>query len=830
MKFYSCEEVRLECLKYFNGDDLATDVWLTKYALKNNEDQFLELTPVDMFRRLAKEFARIELKYPNPMLEEEIFSLFSGQDDLGNECFGDVIAQGSPMAGIGNHYQLQSLSNCFVIDPCRDSFGSILKTDEEQCQIMKRRGGVGHDISNIRPRGAPTNNAAKTTDGISAFMERFSNSCRTTAQGGRRGALLLSIDVSHYEIETFIDIKRDKTKVTGANISIKLTDKFMNAVNDDTDFVLQWPVDVPVESAKMKRTIRAKDLWDKIVRAAHDSAEPGLMFWDNVLKFGPADAYKQYRSSSANPCAELVMCPNDACRLMLLNLFRFITNKFLENSNFDEQRFSNHVQKAQRLMDDLVDLEAEIIEKIIKKIELDPEPEDVKSTELNLWNKIKNVCLATRRTGLGITGLGDAIAGLGVKYGTDEGVKLTEKFYRLLVINAYKSSVQLAKERGAFPAYDYEVEKNHVFINRIMNEDKQLASDYKKYGRRNIALTTTAPAGSVSILTQTTSGIEPVYQLSYTRRKKIIEGRGAPVDFTDKSGDKWQHFTVHHHGIKQWMGITGNSNIEESPYWNSTSSTIDWHRRIEIQSAAQKWICHSISSTINLPKNTTVETVGDIYMQGWKSDLKGLTIYRDGCRDGVLVELEDENKPSVIKEVHALKRPKELECDIHRVSIKGEQWLVLVGLLNSQPYEIFAGLSDKVDIPKKAKKGLLTKNGKKDGIATYNLTIPIGDDDAMTFKDVVNMFDNPNHGALTRTLSLSLRHGVPITFISEQLRKDKNSDMMSFSSVIARVLSKSYIQDGSKTSQKTCTECQGANLAYQQGCITCLDCGSSKCG
>jgi len=830
MKIYSCEEVRLACLKYFNGDDLATDVWLTKYALKNNEDQFLELTPVDMFRRLAKEFARIELKYPNPMLEEEIFSLFSGQDDLGNECFGDVIAQGSPMAGIGNHYQLQSLSNCFVIDPCRDSFGSILKTDEEQCQIMKRRGGVGHDISNIRPRGAPTNNAAKTTDGISAFMERFSNSCRTTAQGGRRGALLLSIDVSHYEIETFIDIKRDKTKVTGANISIKLTDKFMNAVNDDTDFVLQWPVDVPVESAKMKRTIRAKDLWDKIVRAAHDSAEPGLMFWDNVLKFGPADAYKQYRSSSANPCAELVMCPNDACRLMLLNLFRFITNKFLENSNFDEQRFSNHVQKAQRLMDDLVDLEAEIIEKIIKKIELDPEPEDVKSTELNLWNKIKNVCLATRRTGLGITGLGDAIAGLGVKYGTDEGVKLTEKFYRLLVINAYKSSVQLAKERGAFPAYDYEVEKNHVFINRIMNEDKQLASDYKKYGRRNIALTTTAPAGSVSILTQTTSGIEPVYQLSYTRRKKIIEGRGAPVDFTDKSGDKWQHFTVHHHGIKQWMGITGNSNIEESPYWNSTSSTIDWRRRIEIQSAAQKWICHSISSTINLPKNTTVETVGDIYMQGWKSDLKGLTIYRDGCRDGVLVELEDENKPSVIKEVHALKRPKELECDIHRVSIKGEQWLVLVGLLNSQPYEIFAGLSDKVDIPKKAKKGLLTKNGKKDGIATYNLTIPIGDDDAMTFKDVVNMFDNPNHGALTRTLSLSLRHGVPITFISEQLRKDKNSDMMSFSSVIARVLSKSYIQDGSKTSQKTCTECQGANLAYQQGCITCLDCGSSKCG
>ena len=824
MTTYSDEEAKQATTEYFYGDELAADVWVSKYALRNEDGKLLEKTPSTMHRRLAREFARIEGNYPNPLSEDDIYGLLSDWT---------VVPQGSPMAGIGNTYKLQTLSNCYVIEPTGDSFGHLLKTDEEQCQIMKRRGGVGHDISNIRPKGAVTKNAAKTTDGIGAFMERFSNSCRTTAQGGRRGALMLTIACNHYEIETFIDIKRDKTKVTGANISIRLSDEFMQAVEDDRDFILQWPVDVPAAEAKMKRTVKARDIWNKIISSAHDNAEPGLLFWDTVLKRGPADAYKKFKSSSTNPCAELPLPAHESCRLLLINLTKFVNNPFKKSAKFDYDRFSSVVRKAQRLMDDLVDLEIECIDRVLAKIDSDPEPDEIKARERNLWTKIREMADLARRTGLGVTGVGDCLAMLSLKYG-NESVDTVENIYKELCLSAYHSSVDMAKERGPFKAFDLNVEKSHPFIEQIMNEDPELRSKYEQYGRRNIALLTTAPAGSVSILTQTTSGIEPVFRTSYTRRKKInandVESR---VDFVDALGDKWQHYEVYHHGVKRWMNTTSKTDVKLSPYAGATAEELSWQERIAVQAAAQKWICHSLSSTINLPKDTSVDVVKEIYMSGWKAGLKGVTVYVDGCRDGVLVTKQEENKPNGhIVDTHAPKRLKELECDIHRVSIKGESYIVLVGLLKNRPYEVFAGLSNKINIPKRFSKGVLTKNGKINGLSTYKLLIADKnhEDDPLELHDVVGTFDNPVHGSLTRTISLSLRHGVPVQFIAEQLKKDKHSDMTSFSNVIARVLSKSYITDGAKpAAEKTCPSCSNDKLRYQEGCITCDSCGFSKC-
>lgn len=822
-KVYTHEDALSATLEYFEGDDLATNVWLSKYALRDAQGELLEKTPSDMHRRLAREFARIEQCYPNPLSESDIYELLSDWT---------VVPQGSPMSGIGNTYQLQALSNCFVIESARDSFGSILKTDEEQCQIMKRRGGVGHDISNIRPRGVRTNNAAKTTDGIGAFMERFSNSCRTTAQGGRRGALMLTIACNHYEIDTFIDIKRDRTKVTGANISIRLSDAFMEAVENDGDFTLQWPVDVPVEEAKVSRVVKARDLWNKITSAAHDNAEPGLLFWDTITKNGISDCYPTHKSSSTNPCSEIAMDPHSVCRLMLLNLTKFIAHPFTSQARFLSREFGEATEKAQRLMDDLVDLDIEFMQKIIDKIKIDPEPENVKRNELELWENILKNSKNSRRVGLGVTGVGDALAMLDIKYGAGDSVKQIEEFYKQLSVSAYKSTIQLASERGSFQEFDANIEKDNELLKNILATSKQLKSDYKKHGRRNIALLTTAPAGSVSLLTRTTSGIEPVFRASYTRRKKISPNdKDARVDFTDATGDRWQHFEVLHPGVSKWMSVTGLRDTKQSPYHLATSEDVDWKNRIEMQASAQKWLCHSISSTINLPKGTTLDTVKEIYMHGWKSKCKGLTIYVDGSRDGVLVENnEEKKKDDVFGEVHATKRPKELDCDIHRVSVKGETFLVFVGLFDGKPYEVFVGSTEKIEIPKKCTKAVITKNGKKDGVATYNLNIPFGDEQ-LVFKNIVNLFDNALHGAMTRMISLSLRHGIPPKFISEQLKKDKHSDMMSFSSVIARVLAKTYVPDGSSvTSEKSCTDCGSTQLVYQQGCVTCADCGSSKCG
>lgn len=828
MTGYSYLQALEASTEYFNGDELAAKVFVDKYALKNEKEEYLEATPADMHRRLAKELARIEAKYSNPMNEEEIFGLL--------DRFKYVVLQGSPMSAIGNPYKLQSCGNCFVIESPWDSYGGILKADQELVQLMKRRAGCGLDLSNIRPKGMPTDNAAGTTDGIGIFMERFSNTCREVAQGGRRGAEMQSIAIEHPEVETFITIKQDKTKVTGANVSVRISDEFMKAVKNDDDFMLRWPVDA--EKPVMTKTIRARDLWNKIIHCAWASAEPGVFFWSNVIKNSPADIYAQvnplFKTISSNPCGEIVMGV-DSCRLTVVNLLSFVTSPFRQSARFDFELFEEVVIKAQRIMDDIVDLELEQIDKIIAKIKKDPEPLEVKRIELDLWTRFRKTCELGRRTGLGITALGDCLAALGIKYGSEKSIKKTEKIYEALAIGAYKSSCIMAGERGTFPLFDRKLETDHPFLTRIIHANEELTKLYNKHGRRNIALTTTAPTGSVSTLTQTSSGIEPVYLLSYVRRKKINPSdKNARVDFTDALGDKWQEFVVYHHGVKKWMDITGETDIAKSPYWGATSNDVDWVASVEMQAAAQRWICHSISKTANCPKDTSEELVAKMYMKAWESGCKGFTIYRDGCRDGVLLSKQEPEKspdarPVGIVVAHAPKRPTEMPCEIKKVKVQGEAWTIFMGMLNNQPYEIFGGLSKYVDIPNKFKTGRIVKNGKVDGIATYNLFLGEGEDE-MVIKDLVKVFENPNFGTFTRTISLALRHGAPVQYIVEQLQKDKHSDMTSFSKVIARVL-KSYISDGTQaTSDKTCASCkQTGSIVYQEGCLICKSCGASKC-
>lgn len=816
------QEAYNRSLEYFNGDELAADVFVTKYALTDSQGDIKELTPDDMHRRMAKEFARIEKKYKHPLDEEIIYDLF--------KYFNYIIPQGSPMSAIGNDYQIQSVSNCFVIDSAHDSYGGILRTDEEEVQLMKRRAGVGHDsISNIRPKGIATKNAARTTDGIGVFMQRYSNSCREVAQDGRRGALMLTCNVHHPEIKTFINIKRDKKKVTGANISVKITDEFMNAVINDTSYEQKFPI----YNAKYINTVSAKEIWMNIIESAWESAEPGVLFWDTIKKYTPSDIYKDFgfSSVSTNPCGEIILSPYDSCRLLSLNLYSYVNKPFIKEAKFDWILYNKHVIIAQKLMDDLVDLELEQIDKILNKIKNDPEPEDIKNTEYNLWLKIKSSCEKGRRTGLGITALGDCLAALGIQYGSKESIEMTENIYKQLALGSYTSSILMARDRGKFPICDYKLEKDHIFINNIMlNLDDDIVDIYKKYGRRNIANLTTAPTGTVSIMTQTSSGIEPVYNLSYKRRKKINAGENVVPDFIDESGDKWSEYNVYHHKLKQWMAITGETDITKSPYHNSTAYDIDWLASVEIQSRAQKWIDHSISKTCNLPKDVTKEQVSELYIKAWQLGCKGFTIYRQGSRDGVLIE-EEENKNESFIEHSAPKRPKELSCDIHQVSIKGEAWTVFVGKYENKPYEIFGGLSKYISIPKKYKQGKLVKSTKKtNGSSAYDIFYGEGED-TTKIHDIVDVFENPTHGAFTRTISLSLRHGCPVHYLVEQLQKDdKESDMYSFSKVMARVL-KHYIEDGIKHS-KGCgnPDCKSQDsLEYKEGCLTCMSCGWSKC-
>ena len=814
--------------EYFSGDELAANVFSGKYALPDGAGGVLEHTPDDMHKRLAREFARVESGYPNAMSEDEIYHLFRNWS---------IVAQGSPLSGIGNLQQIQSLSNCFVVAPPEDSYGGILFTDQEQVQIMKRRGGVGFDVSKIRPKGQATANAARTTDGLAIFMERFSNSCREVAQGGRRGALMITIDCRHPEIETFIDIKRDRKKVTGANISIRFNDEFMQCVEDNDPYVLRWPVEADVSDAVVVKEVGARDIWEKFVDAAWECAEPGALFWDRVIE-GPADCYGDvgYRTVSTNPCAEIPLSSYDSCRLMVNNLTKFVIAPFTQDATFDFDAFHDVVTKAQRLMDDLIDLEIEAIDKIIAKINGDPEAEETKRIEIELWNKVKVATFGGRRTGLGPTGVGDALAALGLKYGSDESIKMTEKIYRAHAVGAFTSSIIMAKERGAFPVYDIDLEKDNTYLKRIWGALPKHINELRLlHGRRNIALTTTAPVGSVSCLTQTTSGIEPVYMIGYNRRKKIVEhGADTRVDFIDELGDRWQEFTVYHHGVKKWMEVTGKTEIDDTcPYNGATSPEIDWIQSVKIQAAAQLWVCHGISKTCNLPEDVDKSVVSDVYMKAWKSGCKGFTVYREGSRDGVLIPIENVSKETDRSKmkfaIHAApKRPEIMPCEIHHATIKGEKWTILVGLFDNRPYEVLGGLAEFVEIPSKYSTGYIKKRHRKTRNSIYDLLFGENGNE-ITIKDVVRVFDNPNYAVLTRMISLSLRHGAPINYVVEQLQKDRDADLFSFAKVISRVLKK-FIKDGTKPGGGVCPSCSEDALTYQEGCITCVACGHGKCG
>ena len=823
---YTYDEVFEASKEYFGGDELAASVFAGKYALQDTEGNYLELNPDDMHSRLASEFAGIEAKYTNSMHYDEIYNLFKD--------FKYIVPQGSPMSGIGNEAKIQSLSNCFVIEAPADSYAGILKTDQEQVQIMKRRGGVGFDISTIRPKGMITSNAAKTTDGIEVFLDRFSNSCREVAQGGRRGALMLSISVHHPQVMDFIKIKRDLKRVTGANISVRVTDEFMNAVKNDVTYHQRWPVDS--DDPEVQDYTNAREVWDALIEGAHASAEPGVLFWDTATRMTPSDAYTDlgFGSVSTNPCGEIILSPYDSCRLMLVNLTSFVKDAWSKNASFDYGHFRIIARKAQRLMDDMIDLEVEQIDKILAKIDDDPESDDVKYYERGLWVKIRDVALSGRRTGLGITGLGDAIAMLGQTYGSEESIKTTEEIYKWLSLASYEESILLAKERGAFPIFDLEKEEDHPFIGSVISElVEPVQADYRKYGRRNIANTTTAPAGSVSCLTQTTSGIEPAFMLYYKRRKKVQNGE--EVMFVDDLGDEWTEFNVYHHKFREWMNYAGISDelvdnaISDSPYGGGTANEIDWRAKVKLQSVAQKWICHAISNTTNLPNDIDVETVKDIYMMGWELGCKGVTVYRDGSRSGVLVSADEkkEEKQS-FGERHAPKRPETLECDIYHTSVKGQKWVVLVGLLDGKPYEIIGGEAEQIEIPRKYRKGNLSKRSFKTANSKYDLRVGDGED-SFAIKDVVSVFANANYAGYTRTISLALRHGAPVQYLVEQMQKDREADLFSFSKVIARCL-KNYIVDGTEV-DKTCPECGAeGSLVYQEGCVTCKSCGAGKCG
>jgi len=880
-KTYTYQEALCESMEYFNGDELPASIFVKKYALKNNKDELVEKTPTDMHWRIAKEFARIEKdKFKNPLSAEDIFKYL--------DKFSQIIPQGSPMFGIGNKYQKISLSNCFLIPSAVDSYSGIIFTDEQIVQISKRRGGVGHDISNLRPSGTPTKNAAKTSSGAISFMSRFSNSGREVGQNGRRGAQMISCSIHHpesvipwdnevdgdpYDVNVkyegdmgnvieidmsskyynpkkidFATCKYDRNKVTGANISLKLTDEFMKAVKEEKTFEQRWPIDS--KNPKIRKDVSAKDVWDKIIHSSWQTAEPGVLFWDNIIRESPADCYFSdgFTSVGTNPCGEIPLSPYDSCRLMALNSFGFVKNPFESNSYFDYEQFYEAAKINQRLMDDLVDLEAESIKGILNKIENDPEEQDIKNREKALWQNILDACLKGRRTGTGVTAIGDTLAAIGVGYGTKEGVETIEKIYRTLKFGAYRSSVDMAKEIGTFKVFDYEKEKNNPFINRIENEEidfgngrkisgKKIWEDNKKYGRRNIALLTTAPAGTVSILCKlidsfgTSSGIEPEYTVEpYIRKVKgNPEDKNFRTDEIDQSGDHFMKFKIFCPAVKDWMKVTGKDDVKDSPWWGHCAEQLDWSIRVDAQAAAQKNVDHSISSTINLPSDVSVEKVSEIYMKAYESGCKGITVYRDGCRTGILVK--DGPKAAINEETHITKtsspkRPKDLPCDVYHLSFKFQRYYVAVGILNGDPYEVFTGINaDKegdIVIPKRVIEGKISKKSR--GNYYLNTLSPSGEEESyhLTNGHVSDLAD-----ALTRNISMSLRHGIDISYIVHQLEKTKG-DLQSFSKVLARTLKK-YITNGTLVSGESCPDCGNSSLVRSDGCVACKSCGWSKC-
>ena len=840
---YAFDEAFNASLDYFTGDELAAKVWVNKYALKDSFGNIYELTPGDMHWRLADEIARIEKKYPNPLSSDELFKLF--------DRFKYIVPQGSPMTGIGNDFQIASLSNCFVIgmDGSADSYGAIIRIDEEQVQLMKRRGGVGHDLSHIRPKGSPVKNSALTSTGIVPFMERYSNSTREVAQDGRRGALMLSVSIKHPDAESFIEAKMAEGKVTGANISVKVTDEFMNAVTNKDFYTQQYPVD-STNPTSVKQ-INASELWKKIVHNAWKSAEPGVLFWDTILRESVPDCYADlgFNTVSTNPCGEIPLCPYDSCRLLAINLYSYVKNPFTENASFDFDLFKKHVALAQRIMDDIIDLEAEKIDKILEKINSDPEHKEVKSSECRLWEKIKKKTLQGRRTGVGTTGEGDMLAALNLCYGTDEAIEFSEKVHKTLAVEAYRSSVIMAKERGAFTVFDIEREQNNLFINRLKEADPEMYEDMRKYGRRNIACLTIAPTGTTSIMTQTTSGIEPVFLPVYRRRRKVNPNDvDVKVDYVDGTGDAFEEYIVFHHKFVTWMEAnkiptTKNYTQEEldelvqrSPYYKSTSNDVDWHNKVRMQGRIQKWVDHSISVTINLPGDVNEELVDELYQEAWKSGCKGCTVYRDGSRSGVLLTLEkkEEKKgPCLEPPVIVSPRPKELDADVVKFQNNKEKWIAFVGLLNGKPYEIFTGLADDDEgilLPKNVNHGKIIKNVDDAGVKRYDFQFANKRGFKTTIEGLSEKF-NPVFWNYAKLISGVLRYGMPIdqvvTLVSS-LELDSAS-INNWKNGVERALKK-YLPDGTEAKGQECPGCGQKTLVYQEGCLRCTSCGFGRCG
>ena len=841
LKKYTHKEVREAATEYFDGDTLAANVWINKYALKNSAGELFELTPDDMHRRIASEIARIEKKYPNPISADEIFQLLKD--------FKYIVPQGSPMAGIGNNFQVSSLSNCFVIgdDVNTDSYGGILKVDQEQVQLMKRRGGVGHDLSHIRPAGSPVKNSALTSTGIVPFMERYSNSTREVAQDGRRGALMLSVSVKHPDAVDFIDAKMEQGKVTGANISVKIDDKFMEAVVNDKKYTQQFPVES--ENPKIKKEIEARPLWDKIIYNAWKSAEPGILFWDTVQRESIPDCYADlgFKTLSTNPCGEIPLCAYDSCRLLAINLLSYVENPFTENASFNSELFTKHVHSAQRIMDDIIDLEIEKIDSILAKIDLDPENFETKRIERDLWRKIREKSIQGRRTGIGITAEGDMLAALGSKYGSDEAINFSTEVHKLLAIETYRSSVELAKERGSFPIFDFEREHDNPFINRIKEAAPNVYKNMEKYGRRNIAMLTIAPTGSVSICTQTSSGIEPVFMISYTRRRKVNPNdKDVNISFTDELGDTWEEYRVFHHQFKKWLKIKGYdieeiSNLDDkdlkeiikkSPFYQATANDINWINKVKMQGSIQKWVDHSISVTVNIPKESDEKLIGKIYKTAWISGCKGMTIYRDGSRAGVLVSNEEkkEEDPNAFNDTKAPPRPKVIEAKVVRFQNDYEKWVAVIGTINNKPYEIFTGKADGFFLPSWIEKGWVIKN-KEEGLSRYDFQFEDKDGYKMTMEGLSRQF-NKEYWNYAKLISGTLRHGMPLPFVVELVSNltFEQDHINTWKNGIVRALKK-YIPNGTQASEKKCPKCGDEDgVIYQDGCLTCKSCGYSKCG
>ena len=813
---YSYQEAFTASIDYFEGDELAAKVFVDKYALRDNNDVILEKTPSDMHHRLAKEFARIEKKkFKNPLSEEKIFGLF--------DKFKKIVPQGSPMYGIGNKYQYVSIGNCFVIPNPLDSYLGIMYTDTQITQISSRRGGVGWDDSDLRPIGMSVKNAAKSTTGVVSFMKRFSNTIREVGQSGRRGASLQSLFVQHPEVIDFIKIKQDLTQVTGSNISIKFTDKFLKAVEKDNEFELKWPVHS--DTPKISNVVKAKTVWDEFIHSAWKMAEPGAMFWDTVIRRSTTAPYKKFgfEEVSSNPCGEQYLPPYASCRLILINLYTYIKNKFTKDCFFDFEEFAKDVRLMQRLADDMVDLELECIDRIIGKLKSDPEPDEIKKPGIELWKKIRECTINDRRTGCGFTALADCVAALNMKFDSDESLAFIDKMSETLKVAAFTESVEMAKELGAFPLYDSALDITSEYIQEIRDEHPELYKKMVKYGRRNMTLLTVAPAGSVSCETQTSSGLESVFMLEYMRRKKGNPGdKDFRTDFIDDTGDHWMEFIVRHKGLQDWMNATLETDIKKSPYWGSTSHDIDWIKKVKMQSIIQRHIDNSISVTINLPSDVKEEKVSEIYLTAWKSGCKGMTIYRDGCRSGVLLSSEQKEEKPLIVETQAPHRPKALPCDVHHLTVKGVRYFALIGLMGGDPYEVFIARNCNNDgdylISKNTTKGSLEKIKR----GHYTLI----DGDGQTVYQIISASCEEHEEMLARMTSTALRHGADINFVVHQLEKTRG-DMQSFSKVIARTLKK-YIKDGTEVKGEECNNCK-SKLIRANGCVECPSCGWSKC-